>query len=162
MSEKSRLLRDLAVQRAALLRSVEGLTADQMRDPGASGPDWSAQDVLGHIAAWERQTVETLRAYVQGGIPYRMDNLEGLTEIDRWNEEAVEQRRNWPVHETFIELGVVRSELLSLLADLSEEQIDERITYPWGRPGRLRKLVAIGAEHEQEHAARLTAWRETL
>ncbi len=160
MSEKDRLLRNLAEQRQALLRSIQGLTADEMREPGAGGPAWSAQDVLGHIAAWERETVEAIRAYLLGTTPYRMAGLTGLAERDRWNQEAVAQRRNWPVHETLAELGLVRGELLVQLADLTNVQLGDRIMYPWGTHGLLAKLLETGADHEREHAAALATWRE--
>ncbi|MDI7275126.1 MAG: DinB family protein [Anaerolineae bacterium] len=162
MAEMSRLLRELAAQREALLRSVEGLTADRMREPGAEGPVWSAQDVLGHVAAWERQTVESIRAYGAGTTPYRIAGFDSLAERDRWNQQAVEERRNWPVHEVLIELGVVRSQLLEQLADLTEVQLEDWVVYPWGKRGRLSRLLQIGADHEGEHAASLAAWRARL
>ncbi len=160
MSEKDGLLRNLALGREALLRSVEGLSEDLMKEPGAGGPAWSPQDVLGHIAAWERETVEALRAFWQGSTPYRMAGFDSLADRDRWSEEAVEQRRNWPVHETLVELGIVRSQLLLLLADLTEAQLNDSIMYPWGTYGIVSALLATGADHEREHAASLTAWRE--
>jgi hypothetical protein len=162
MTERHLLLRKLSQQREALLRSVEGLSVEQIREPGAGGPGWSAQDVLGHIAAWERQTVETIRAYMTGTEPYHIEGFDDLADRDRWNEEEVAQRRNWPVHETLVELGVVRSELLVQLADLTEAQLDDRIVYPWGKAGRLSRLLELGADHEREHTTSLAAWRATI
>lgn len=162
MSEKDAILRNLSEQREALLRAVEGLDSDQMRMPGAGGEAWSAQDVLGHIAAWERESVEALRAYLAQAEPYQPDGLQGIADRDRWNEEAVSQRRNWPVHETILELGIIRSELLSLLADLAEPQLEGKMLYPWGRYGPIRKLFEMSIDHEREHAVPLAAWRGTL
>ncbi len=162
MSEKDELLQRLAEQRRALLRTVEGLSVEQLKEPGAGGPAWSVQDVLGHIAAWERETVEAIRAYLLGEAPYRMEGFTGITDRDQWNEEAVAQRRNWPVHETLVELGLVRSDLLVQLAELTSTQLGERIVYPWGKYGVLSRLLASGADHEGEHAVSLAAWRGRL
>lgn len=159
MADKDRLLRELAAAREALLRSVQGLTPDQMKEPGAEGPAWSAQDVLGHIAAWERQTLESLRAYLAGTTPYRIEGFDSLADRDEWNQLAVEERRNWPVHEVLVELGIVRNELLAHLAGLNEVQLNDWMVYPWGKRGRLSRLLQLGVDHEREHAATLAAWR---
>lgn len=162
MTERHALLRHLSEEREALLRAVEGLDPDQMKQPGAGGPAWSAQDVLGHVAAWERQTVEAIRAYLSGAEPYHIEGFDDLADRDRWNEEEVVQRRNWPVHETLLELGVIRSQLLVQLADLTEAQLDDRMEYPWGKHGPLSHLLEAGADHEREHATSLAAWRGVL
>lgn len=161
MADKDAILRDLAAQRQALLRAVQGLDVDRMREPGAEGSTWSAQDVLGHLAAWDRQTVEAIRAYLAGAEPYHIAGFDNLEDRDRWNEDEVAQRRNWPVHETLVELGAVRSNLLVLLADLTEVQLHDRIQYPWGKHGPLIHLLRAGADHESEHAATLAARRGT-
>ena len=51
---KGELLDRLAEERANLLRAIEGLEEGEMNLPGAEG-EWSVKDLLGHIAAWERE-----------------------------------------------------------------------------------------------------------
>ena len=162
MPEKSELLRELCQRREALLRSVEGLSEGQFTAPGAIGETWSAQDALAHITAWEREFVETVRAFVERRPPHRIEGLSDLSETDRWNERSVSQRRNWPAHEVLIELGIVHNEFLALLSDLTEEQLGERIELPWGESGRVQQLFTLIAEHDDEHTLALQAWHQAL
>jgi uncharacterized damage-inducible protein DinB len=49
----------------ALLSSFEGLTPEQMEQPGASGA-WSIKDILAHVTTWEAESLEHLPRMARG------------------------------------------------------------------------------------------------
>ncbi len=49
---------------AALWAKLGVLSDEQLEQPGASGPQWSGKNVLGHIAHWHDHAAEVIRDIV--------------------------------------------------------------------------------------------------
>lgn len=67
-TEKQDILARIEQSHARWRELVSGLTAAQLLAPGAAG-DWSARDVVAHIAAGERWLAGQLAAYLRGEAP---------------------------------------------------------------------------------------------
>ena len=65
---KQQLLTALNEERAKFLKSIEGLSNEQMTEKGVID-DWSIKDMLAHIATWESEMVTFIAQLQQGKKP---------------------------------------------------------------------------------------------
>lgn len=154
------LLTRLAQARATLQASIEGLTDRQMTS-GEVIPDFTVQDLLGHLAAWDHELLAAIEAYLNGGPAYHAD-ME-ISDVDTWNNRARDRRRAMAMTplQTRLVCLMIRGELGSVLAAAPPEVADHIIDYPWGERGTLRGLVeGYAIEHDLAHAAQIRAWRD--
>jgi hypothetical protein len=49
----------------------------------------------------------------------------------------------------------IRLALKGLIAQLSEQDLEMRIAFPWGLQGSIKDMLAIIADHEMDHAREL-------
>ncbi len=154
------LLARLSQARATLNESINGLTDSQMTSSEVI-PDYTVQDLLGHLAAWDHEVLAAVEAYLNGGPPYRADM--DMADVTAWNTRARDRHRDMamPPLQTRLICFMTRGELGSLLAAAPPEMADQIIDYPWGERGALRDLVERHAiEHDLTHAAQIRAWRD--
>ena len=119
----------------ALVAYVDGLTADQWTSPkDAAG--WSVKDHVTHVTQWDRAVIELLR---NGG---PMQETLGISETawsagsyDPMNEEVRRLAVTDSVHRVKAERDATWTDLVSLMSELSEEQL--------ARPG-AKVGLAIG------------------
>lgn len=82
--------RDLASNRRALERLFDGLTDDDLREPGMTG-HWSGKDTLAHIGRWDAFVAHAIELYLadgtllEGGVAKVIDRL--LEINDEWAAE---------------------------------------------------------------------------
>ena len=62
-SSKGAVLKQIEDQWRQLLDSVNTLPQGDLSNPGALG-HWSARDMIGHIATWDRELVKVVDRYV--------------------------------------------------------------------------------------------------
>ncbi len=143
----------LATARAELLYSVLGLEEAALTSIPVGG-DWTAKDMLAHVAAWEAWTVDRLGMALSGRAA-EMVGVEAETENPRIHAE----RTAWPLCRAMAELARTHASLLSALQAASEEDLERRYAAPWGkvRPNRWLEMLV---EHDQEHTASIVAWRQ--
>jgi hypothetical protein len=120
---------------------VESLTADQMVEPGYYPEGWSVKDLLGHIGAWQAETVQVLEQIRVGTFgPQRVD-------VDVLNQQFYEANKDLP-------LPVVRAECWSARNRMLEEwNALSQVT-----PDAEEWFVESGANHYEEHNGRLREW----
>lgn len=88
--DKQQLLTKIDKAWSGLQTSIDGLTAQQMTQPGVTG-DWSVKDILGHVTAWEEEALKHLPDLLDGKRPPRYSVLYGG--IDAFNAlKTVENR----------------------------------------------------------------------
>ena len=103
--------------------------------PGAAG-DWSARDVLMHIAHWQEHAVERLTTHLAGREPVSLDDYEA------WNARWHTEDSDAPPTEARNRCEQSRTALRTFLGSLEDSQWDERV-----------RGIAAGLvnEHYQEH-----------
>ncbi len=89
--DKQDLIERIESEWLALMRTVEGLTPEQMSTPMAGG--WSAKDNLAHLAAWEQFLVHY---HLQGKLPHQALDLdaESFEKLDETGINAIIYERN--------------------------------------------------------------------
>ena len=155
---KQEMLAELAAARAELNRALAGLSPEQMHVTGAVG-QWSVKDVLAHLVAWESEVVTALN-HVQNK---RMPALMKIEDIDEWNEEQYRISVRRPLQAIQEDFEGVHRMLHHMIDDYDQDRLTDRRRFPWMEGEPLWFLVAENVTlHEQEHAAEIAAWRETL
>jgi predicted RNase H-like HicB family nuclease/uncharacterized damage-inducible protein DinB len=150
------LLARLAAERARLLEQVNGLDEKALTGP-AVVDDWTAKDLLAHIAACDHWALQEMQRMLNGDPP----DLTAAWDEDAFNAAAVTAWRNRSLDEVLAELGAARASWVAWLEDLPEETFSQRRLVQeenWSFPGWLE----VYWRHDAEHAAQLAAWRETV
>jgi len=145
----------LAESRQTLLAAIEGLSQESMAQERVEG-EWTAKDILGHIASWDEVTVEALRSIAAN----EPSAVEVISDIDAWNGEQAARKRPEPQSVILDRLAAARGEFLALAAKALPRQWEEASTWPWGDRNTLTEAIAGLAHHENEHASAIQRWRE--
>jgi uncharacterized damage-inducible protein DinB len=148
-------LAHLTESRQTLLAAIEGLSQESMARERVDG-EWTAKDILGHIASWDEVTVDALSSIVASE-PFA---VEVITDIDAWNGEQAARKRPDSPSVILDRLAAARGEFLALAAQVLPGQWEETSTWPWGGRDTLTEAVSGLAHHEKEHAGAIQRWRE--
>ena len=146
---KNDLLREMDAGFAALLDAVDGLYEEQMTRVWYG--DWSARDILAHVAGWHREEIAMLERMARGERP--VPESADYTDDDAWNARFVAKWRAASAGEVLAELKATKEAYVAAASRLPEERFEEGRT--------ARRLVQQGCiEHYREHADEIRAWRE--
>ncbi len=145
-------LATLAAGRRDLLQALEGLSDAGLTRSGVDGP-WSVRDILAHIAAWDRQVVLTLEAWLEGTTP-----PPAVPDVEGFNAQVTAAASGESPVATLLGLARTHADLLTAVAR-AQGRNGEVIDPDSGRPTTLGHLVDDIAGHERAHAASILAWR---
>ena len=146
--ERRRLMHELDVERHQFLRNVEACRIRDIDRPFVGA--WSLRDVVGHVASWEAEVVTAVRELREGKRPALLEFDQ--SQIDRWNEDHVERKRDLNFWNVLEQLRGGRARLLEELSGVSD---DDLVT----EGSVFGRLVHSVLDHDREHwhdiAARL-------
>lgn len=136
---------------------ARGITTSK-HDPEAS---WSAKDHLAHLAGIEAAFNGIIRRHIAGdpnpiGIMKNPDGStpsrdEVMTRVHAMNEAWVQKHRDKSFSEVVALGQKIRGETLALLAELSDEQLAERLPgAPWA-DGTIGGVMAVNGDHARQH-----------
>ena len=137
-------------ERRASLAALEGVD-DRMVVHPESG--WRVQDLIGHLAAWEREALAALQCLTEG------DRYDCVADRQRFNEEHHARRRDFDPAQLRMDWGMARRELLFVLREVPEEKLDAPLPLPWGGEGTVSEVVEGLIWHEAHHLAQIGARR---
>lgn len=149
--DRRRLLEEMATHRLSLLRAVNGLSEQQMQEPGAVG-GLSLAELLAHLASWEEEAAQRLSLLGQG----RGDEI-------IWYDEPSVHDRNARVRgetagiggaEAMARLNAAREALLRALEATTDRHLAASAVpvETW--------VPSASYLHDQEHTEELLAWRQ--
>src|SRR2546425_1741278 len=98
-------------------QSFEGLSEAEMREPGVAG-DWSARDLVIHVAVWEQEALTALPLLLEGKRARRYGN------IDRFNEEQRQLHASHGPAQAVEKLADTHARLLDYLRTLPEPALE--------------------------------------
>ena len=151
--------------RTWLLETLAGMSEADLtapRTPSEHDPDktWSFADHFIHTTLIEENWNAMFRRHISGepGMPARI-NQDGTPQnrdeimagVHRWTETWAEKHRGKSLDE-LVRIGLaVRADTLSLLSELSQEQLDSKIAgAPWA-DGTVGGIMAANADHGRMH-----------
>jgi hypothetical protein len=153
MFRTSMLTREESSIFEALLSRFDSLSDEQMLAVGVT-PDWSAKDLLAHLAYWERAAAEQVRALDAGTWSPKKRTRELREQVLRINREVGKANRATPRHLLREEFSLAHSEIVSALR-VGPDEMEE--TSPLARIVSLRCV-----RHRGHHLAQLRARVERL
>jgi uncharacterized damage-inducible protein DinB len=152
---KEKALASLVESRQALHQAIEGLSEEQMTQVQVEGT-WTVKDVIGHVSAWEELLAQPMRGYAEGGV-FACDVI---ADYLAFNDEDAARKRDVPLDEILSQATAVRQDLVAAANELSAEQLEAEVTYPWGSTGTVMQGLSGLAVHEMEHAGAIQEWRQ--
>lgn len=158
---KQQIVDELHATRASLLDAVEGLTPEQLLEPGAVG-EWSVRDVLQHLSYWEAELVRLFVHLDQGRRPTG-GSFVPHPDFDALNARWHAETKDRPLDRVLEDLHAVRRQTLRWISESSEEDLTRKRPEPFLRGLPLGKWIAdYTFEHETEHTAGLRTFRQGL
>jgi hypothetical protein len=110
------------------------LSDDQLVEPATiGGGDWSAKDLIGHIAAWAEVAVEALAEWRRGQMPWveRPDGpMSGSDQVDAFNARSVEEKRALGLGEVAQGAQASHRALVAAIEGMTEEEWRSKAWYP--------------------------------
>ncbi len=146
VKDKKHLLDLLTKTHSAVRATVTGIDPE-MRVYTDTDTDWRVRDIMGHIATWDRQATNSLRAF-RAGTEYAIPDLDE----DAFNQQAVLEQRELTTEQLFAEWEQAREELKEAVREIPDDQFPGDLLYPWGdERGSIACLVEYMTGHDTEH-----------
>jgi UDP-3-O-acyl-N-acetylglucosamine deacetylase len=143
IKEKQRLIFLLEGERRKTIEVLRGINPYQVVNPDSG---WRVIDLIGHLAAWEREVLAAVQAFHEGH-SYSIPDFE----VDAYNQAQYERRRTLDPAQIRMDWGMVRRDVQDVIHDLHEHCFTTEMCYPSGRHGMVIPLIEELAEHEAEH-----------
>lgn len=113
-------------------------------------PGWSVQDHVAHIAGLESELMGRTSSHTlpDGGLEHIR------SDVGRWMEITVDERRSWPPEKVLAELRSVTAERLAQLRAMDDDALDADAPGPMGMAVPTRRMLPIRVfdcwAHEQD------------
>jgi hypothetical protein len=114
------------------------------------GGDWSAKDLLGHLATWEELALRTLREFQGGETPWiEADDgpfsAPGTVKVDAFNARTVAEKQQQSLGEVRSGAERTHRELIDAIQAMSDEQWTAKAFYPTSSNRRQRLVTLLGS-----------------
>ncbi|MEX0788990.1 MAG: DinB family protein [Anaerolineales bacterium] len=146
----------LAKSRAGFLQTIEGLTAEEILEPGVAAA-WSVRDVMQHLSIWEAETIQLMIHYRRGHRPpsERFRISPGALDA-KWHEAT----RHRPLDRVVEDFHGVRRHLVRHIDELTFLELNRMPAQSWMQKRPLAEWIARDTYlHEQEHTGQIRRWR---
>jgi uncharacterized damage-inducible protein DinB len=164
--ERWKIEATLNKDRAWLLETITTMPPDEVArgaTPSAHDPAsmWSAKDHLSHLAGIERAFNGMIRRHLTGdanpvslvqnpdGTRRPMEQI--MAEVNRSNEDWVAQHRDKSLSAVIAVGQDARAQTLALLAELTDEQLAEKLPGALWADGTIGGVIATNAGHGRMH-----------
>jgi uncharacterized damage-inducible protein DinB len=151
---------ELWAARRDLLAALEGQSAAELAAPYAEG-EWSARDVLLHIAAWLRELARLVPDLARYG-HQRSAPFDPGPDWSAWNAAQIEPHRHTRPEAALAGVVTAHARLLEALQPLDEAALHRRGPTRFGFEASGWDLLLAEAEHERAHAAHLAVRKRRL
>ena len=132
--------------RAALNAAIESLRDDEWDHP-TTNPEWTGRDLLTHLTIAEPGLLARMRRILEG-----TSQLPPGFDLNVYNQRQVGKRKGESVATLRTALGESRTQVLTFLDGLAEDQLDVRGWHASGCEVSLADMFEILADHEETHA----------
>ncbi|HJP64999.1 MAG TPA: maleylpyruvate isomerase N-terminal domain-containing protein [Actinomycetota bacterium] len=143
---------------------------DFVRLATIGGGEWSAKDLVGHLATWEEAALEALGDWRAGRTPtIETEVFARPGAIDEYNARTVAAKRDEPLDAVRRAVEEAHAAILSEIEGMSDDEWSSKAPYPSERRRRLAELLGsiTGAPkrpfgHAFAHIPDLEAFRASL
>lgn len=157
--KKSELLNTLEASREQFLDLIEGLSDEELQQPGVSG-EWTIKDILVHLSRWEGELIKLLWQARQGRTPTSIHF--GKADVDETNARWYQDARTRPLERALEDFHSVRNQTSLRVEGFSEQDLNDPHRFPWldGKP-LWEWIEGDSFGHEAEHAETIRAWLDS-
>jgi hypothetical protein len=127
---------------------LTGLSEEQLTKPATMGDgDWSAKDLIGHLASWEELALQALQEFRAGKVPW-VESPEGpfsgtgTTQVDAFNARVVAKKQQQSLEAVRREAKDVHHRLLECIERMSDDEWTSKAFYQTPT-GRRRKVCTL-------------------
>lgn len=165
MPTREVILKTLTEVHEELLVRYQSLTPEELESPCTAsevpgGEPWRPKDHLAHLTLIEKAFQGMVRRTLKGSadpVGFSRTGATNREEILAWihrnNQAYVDAHRNDTLETLLTDLARVRQETLTLLDQLTNEQLSLLLPgAPWG-DGTIGGVLMTNAHHEQQHLA---------
>ena len=156
--KKQDLLRELEEEREHFLDVIDGLSDEDMEQPGVMD-GWSVKDLLAHLTMWEAELIKLLWQAKQGQKPSSI-HFSHIS-VDELNERWKNEMQDRDLERVMADFQSVRNQTIRRVDAFSDKDLNDAKRYGWldGKP--LWEWIAGDSfQHEAEHLEQITAWRD--
>ena len=122
---------------------LEGLTDEDLIRPATiGGGDWSAKDLIGHVATWEEAAVDAIADIRRGEVP-KIEGYfrEGEAGVHRFNAEMVPAKAELPPSEVRQRSAGAHQTLIGQIRGMADDEWTARVPYESERRRTLAGLL---------------------
>ncbi len=154
LTARQALLHRLTQERATVLQAIEFMPEEELVRRPVFG-DWSAKDVLGHLASWEEEFIGRIERFARGEPPASL----GVSLHD-WNGQQARRKWDWTLAQVMENLIATRRRLLALVVSLSDEVFSRPGPPPYRDESYVPSILNAIATHDRKHWDDLMAYKE--
>jgi uncharacterized protein (TIGR03083 family) len=147
VARKEELREKVIAARQRLNDTIQAL-ADDDWDRATTNPEWSARDILSHLAVAEPGLLARMNLILEG-----KSQLPPGFDLNVYNTRQVAKKKGAAVAELVNSLTASREKLLLFLDELPDASLDIRGWHASGREVTVAEMLQILAWHEESHAA---------
>lgn len=146
-----------------ILKTIEGLTPKEWQTVGATS-QWTAKDVMAHLASCELVLVGLLRSFLKSSTPTPLLDAFKSQDGDQFNAEQVRDRRERSVKAVVEEYVKAYQQVAQLAPQIPPATWRQPGTLPWyGAEYSLDDFVVYTYYgHKREHAGQLKLFLKNL
>lgn len=136
---------------ARLHELLDGVPEEHLtREGSLGGGEWSAKDLIAHLATWEQLALRSLEEWRRGKVPW-VESEEGpfrgpgTERVDAFNARAVAEHRRRSLEEVRRSSEETHQKLVAEITALSDEEWRAKAFYPTEGGRRNRLVTLLGA-----------------
>lgn len=139
-ASKGQLLADIQSERETLEQFLRGLSEEQLTAPGTVG-EWSAKDVMAHLAEWEGMFLAWYAAGKRGEAPHTP--APGFTwgQLPALNQQIYEKHRERSLQEVQQLFTDSHQAMLNAIQSMSVEELFTPGYYAWTKKHALAAYI---------------------
>ena len=122
---------------------LQGLSEEDLIRPATiGGGDWSAKDLIGHVATWEEAAVDAVADIRRGEVP-KIEGYfrEGEAGVHRFNAETVSAKAELPLSEVRDRAAGAHETLIGQIRAMTDDEWTARVPYESERRRTLAGLL---------------------
>ena len=152
---KGELLTAIHAKRDEFAALCEGLNDEQMTALPGPQADWSAKDLMAHLAYWEQRTLDELRLGISGGTVIWESN------VDAVNAKVLIESQKRSLDDVREQFQRMPAEVAAFVESLPDDVY--AADFAWIEVRSVwQQIVYEFVEHYDDHMADVRAWRSRL
>ena len=121
---------------------LAGVSHDDLVRPATiGGGDWSAKDLIGHLATWEEASIDAIADVRRGRVPAIETTFGQEGGVDRYNAERIPELAALSLEQVRDRASATHETLSSLIRDMSDQEWFARVPYETERRRTLANLL---------------------